>query len=826
MKKLYLLFAVAALVASCQNDISDDTIVNNSDNTLHISLTSTRTSLGEKSGDTYPNYWCEGDRIAVNGVVSNEVIISQSNPSAAKFVINDKIGYPYCITYPYNPSSTAEQAIVTFPAEQQYVEGSFMSGSAPMCSYLESGNNATLSHLAAVLHFSVKSKTEDVTLKKIVVKSASDIAIAGDFEVDCKSATITPTQDVQATITYTLPDNFTLSTSNESDFFISLAAVKTGSCIIEFIEASGRKMSAIWSPSKPLAKGVVREFKNILYAPNTIAELSPLDSEADELTIFYKNISGHVKYSDGTPISNVGVSDGFRVVKTDKNGYYELNGVTPETWYIYCSLPADVEVPINELGQPAYFKKYPSGTSQYDFTFNKLAGGKENRFAIFAVADTQPTNTTIIDRFKIQAAPEIKSYSHSLGVACYGVVLGDLVGSVPSLMPPMRDALAADKMGMPMFAVMGNHDHIEYSESKPVLADERNGGYNIKIQRGFEECFGPVNFSFNRGDVHIIGMRNVQHKNNTHVANYYTGFSERQFEWLKQDLALVPKDKMVILCVHIPMLNGGKVSDGTYCQEVLNLLDEYAEAHIFSGHTHYMRPYDHVWHKTGHKIYEHCIASTRPDNLATNIHRDGSPCGYAVHHIEGNSIVDWYYKGCAVGLNSRDQQIRIYRGDFITGAEPTGSNTYGTMGFYQFPYSSNMILANILSSDPGWNVEVYEDGVYSGNMTHFTNIADSEYDKLQGDGTYENPRRVKDGLECSRDWWAIGILFGRLGGSIGNNYNTCHTMWKYTLKNPDAEVIEVRATDRFGTTYKCSKIENNDDLGYAMFDESHYTTAQ
>ena len=813
-------FAVAFLVG-CQADKTIDNAIEKGEAVLSVSLAQTRTSLGEKQGDTYPAHWSIGDKIVVNGVESEEAIIDADDASSARFVVSKSLEYPYYITYPYATSTTAKSPVVEFPVEQIYAEGTFAMGSAPMCGYMESGKEVSLSHLAAILRFSVKAKSEGSVLKKIVITSTSGTKIAGEFEVDCKNATITPTEDAKSVVTYLLPDNFALSTARTNDFYISLAAVATGKCTIEFIEASGKKMTATWNPDKPLAKGVVREFKNVVYAPNTMVELQPLPTEKDELTIFYKKIYGHVKYSDGTPISGVAISDGFRIVTTDENGYYELNDVTRETWYIYCSLPADVEIPVNELGQPGYFKKYPSSTAQYDFTFNKLAGGKEKKFAIFALADTQPTSMKLIERFRVKTAPEVKDYAQSLGVPCYGVVLGDLVGSVPSLMEPMRDELAASKVGMPMFPVMGNHDHIEYSESNPVLADERNGGYNIKIQRGFEECFGPVNFSFNRGDVHIVGMRNLQHKDNVHTSNYIQGFSVEQFEWLKQDLALVSKDKMVILCVHIPMLNNGKVGDGTYRQEVLNLLDQYAEAHVFSGHTHYMRPYDHVWYKTGHKIYEHCIAATRPDMFDANIHRDGTPCGYAVHHVEGNSIVDWYYKGCVYGMNSRDHQIRIYRGNAVTGAEVSGTDKYGTKGYYQFPYASDMILANIFSSDPGWNVEVYEDGAYAGKMTHFTNISGSDFDQLQGDGSYENPRRVADGLECSRDWWAIGLLMGRLGSEANNNYNTCHTMWKYTLKNPDAKVIEVRATDRFGTTYKESKIQDGLAVGLEMYDPQY-----
>ena len=825
--KRYLLLCVVAVFAivGCNPDnVVDDNegVTEPTDVELMVSLAQTRTSLGEKGGDgIYPLYWCEGDKIVVNGLLSEEVVVSEGDSSLAKFVVKSAPKHPYHITYPYSASTTADRAIVEFLAEQSHVEGTFASGSAPMCGYVESGNKVALSHLATILRLPVKAVDESVVLKKIVVTSLSGAKLSGEFVVDCKEATITATTNASNVITYYLPDNYALSTTAESVFYISLPAVEVGSCTIEFIEASGESLLARWSPDKPLSKGVVREFKTIDYEPKVAINLQPLETEQDDLEIVYNKVYGYVRYSDGSPIAGVAVSDGFQVVSTDSKGYYELKGVTLQSWYIYCSLPADVEVPVNEHGQPCFFKKYPANSAQYDFTFERLAGGKEQEFILFGLADTQPSSMAHIDRFNVQAAPEMKSYSKSLALPCYGIVLGDMVGSKPELMPDMRAALAKSKTGLPIFACYGNHDHILCNSSRPAFPDKRNKDFYIKLQRDFEECFGPVNYSFNRGDVHIISMRDVLNTSDISVSDYKTGFTPDQFEWLKQDLALVPKDKAVVLCVHIPIFNNGTVGDGTYRKEILNMMNEYAEAHVLSGHTHYMHPYDHVWNKTGYKIYEHCIASTRQDMMASNIHRDGTPCGYNIFKIRGNKFVDWYYKGYPYGMNTRDYQIRLCRGASVFGAEPSGSNSYGTMGYYQIPYDNGTLLANIFSSDPSWEVKVYEDGVFTGTMTNFFKATGSEYDKLVGDGTLESPRRVADGVETSRDFWAIAILYGYLGSSVGNNYNTSYTIWKYKLKNPDAKHIEVRTTDRFGYEYKCDRIEDNSDLGYAMYDPQY-----
>ena len=817
VKKSILSLFVALLAIGCQTDNTPNRIVGNeADNTLTISLSQTRTSLGDKSNNIYPVYWSEGDQISVNATPSEGITISKTDPSTATFSLSATPNFPCSITYPYCASTSIEQTIVEFPAEQIYTEGSFSEGAAPMYGYAEQSSEVSLHHLATILRFPVKAQSEGVTLSRVVI--TADTAIAGEFEVDCQSGRIAPTSTTTKSIVYTLPTNFALSSNAESIFYISIPAVNIATCKVEFVESSGKKMTATWQPKGPISAGIVHEFKAITYIENGAITLQPLAVEEEDFTIYYKKIYGNVRYSDGTPISGVAISDGFRITTTNAEGYYEFDNMTSESWYIYCSLPSDVEVPIDELGRPHFFKKYPTNSPRYDFTFNKLPGGKEQEFSIFAIADTQPTGLGHLDHFRAYAAPEIKTHSQTLNTPCYGVVLGDLVGSTPDLMDDMRTELEYEKMGMPIFTVMGNHDHIAYSANSPVFSDERNSHWMLKIQRGFEECFGPVNYSFNRGDVHIVGMRNVRHKDNLSPSNYATAFTAQQFEWLKADLALVPKDKMVVLCVHIPLKNDGKLGDGTYRQEVLNMMDQYAEAHILSGHTHYMYPYDHIWENTGHKIYEHCIASTRYDMNGCHIHRDGTPCGYAVLKVKGNSFVDWYYKGYPEGMNSRDDQMRLYRGASIIGAEPSGTNKYGTMGYYQLPFDNSTLLANIFSSDPSWKVEVYEDGVKTGEMSHFYKTTQSAYTDLVGDGTLEFPRRVADGVASSRDFWAIGILFGYLGSEVNNNYNNCHTMWRYTLKNPNANHIEVRATDRFGYTYTEDTITDNTNSKGAFFE--------
>ena len=125
-----LMLVVGFFAVGCQTDnIADNAVdtaagVSRETTTLTISISQTRTSLGEKVGDTYPVYWSEGDRIVVNGLLSNEAEIDAENVSRANFEFaKESISYPYHITYPYCAATTAGQPMVEFPAEQNYSKG-------------------------------------------------------------------------------------------------------------------------------------------------------------------------------------------------------------------------------------------------------------------------------------------------------------------------------------------------------------------------------------------------------------------------------------------------------------------------------------------------------------------------------------------------------------------------------------------------------------------------------------------------------------------------------------------------------------------------------
>ena len=503
-------------------------------------------------------------------------------------------------------------------------------------------------------------------------------------------------------------------------------------------------------------------------------------------------VAGSVTYADGTPAAGVSISDGYSVVQTAADGTYKIYP-HKDCWYIFYSVPADCKVETNSYGQPCFFTKYSKSQTTYNFTLNKLPGGKETNFTLFCLADPQCKDNRETDnkgrrhgdRFKNESVPAIKGHAATKTVPCYATTLGDVVYSEgtrnnQAFMPTMRDYMHIDKIGMPVFQVMGNHDYTYFHTNKPIEADATSSTYNIKAQRAFEDTFGPINYSWNRGDVHIIGMRTMQWSKNDTWSAYSTAFTKEQVEWLRQDLAVVPKDKMVILCVHIPI----STSSDANIKSAIAMLKQYKEAHIMSGHTHYMRNIQ----SSG--LYEHVHAAVCGQWWWSNMNADGVPNGYGVYDIEGNTIKNWYYMGVNNGMNDRNYQMRLYRGD-IKGGTPTKS--------FNSQLGHGVLLANVFNCDSSWKIDVYEDGTKTGQMSLMSQK------KYSADTLGDYPCLVP--TDSSQDWWSIGYHIGVVGRGKNSSYsNACFHMYKYTLKNPNCTNIQVEATDRFGNKYTCSEI--------------------
>lgn len=514
-------------------------------------------------------------------------------------------------------------------------------------------------------------------------------------------------------------------------------------------------------------------------------------------------VTGHVRYDDGSPASGVSVSNGFDVAVTDASGSYTLPD-NDDVMYYYISLPEDAVIEKNADGCPDFYKRRLKGFSAYNFTLKRQP--VEDRFFLYALADPQAYHVKVgsqakieTDRFRDESVPAVNANIAAASLPCYVVTLGDIIyneGNRNSngALTIMRSHCAG--INAPVFQTFGNHDYTFFSSSSPLSTDSGSSTLYLKAQRAFEECFGPIDYSFNRGDVHVVCMRNVIWDSNTTNSKYHGGFTDSQYAWLQADLANVPAYKTVILCVHIPVESCMNRS-GNHMADAVRLLRRFLRAEIFSGHTHLMH---NIPDMNGTGIYEHVHTAVCGMFWYCNLAVDGCPNGYTIYEFSGGDIVDSYFTGINTGMNTRDYQMRIYRGGLKYG---------GQYVYFQSPHTRDKLFINVFNADSNWKVEVYENGVYSGEAQLMPENMETHTEAKYSTVTF--------GENSSQDWWAAAYPVGVLGqGFNGNNLkaygdfqDSCYHMYKYTMKDASAS-IKVIATDSFGNRYECTDVIEQD----------------
>ena len=101
----------------------------------------------------------------------------------------------------------------------------------------------------------------------------------------------------------------------------------------------------------------------------------------------------------GKGIPGVVVSDGYSVVKTDANGVYQFEG-SRYAANVFISVPAEYQIPMDNLNQPAFYKKgvVKNKVNRNDFNLTKLLEPEDN-FTLVAIGDPQVKAADHITRY-------------------------------------------------------------------------------------------------------------------------------------------------------------------------------------------------------------------------------------------------------------------------------------------------------------------------------------------------------------------------------------------------------------------------------------------
>ena len=455
-------------------------------------------------------------------------------------------------------------------------------------------------------------------------------------------------------------------------------------------------------------------------------------------------VSGRVADHE-TGIAGVVVSDGYETTLTDRSGNYRLP-VHPEAEFVFISLPSGYKIP-QTGGIAKFYEPLDISQKKQKINFNLHKNELDDTHHAFVIwADPQVKTESDVNRMINEPASDVAAHLQTLGnIPVHGITCGDIVFDQFRLYPDYKKAVG--QMGIPFFQVVGNHD-IDYTASSRKMATQQ-----------FKEAFGPTYYSFNRGKIHYVVLNDVLFKGDDEAykdkrRKYIGHISEEQLQWLKKDLQYIPEGSTLVVSLHIPTYEIKFLKSAVRTEfetatvgnrdELYTLLQPY-RVHIMSGHTHYNETAEQA------NRMEHNHASVCNAWWTGDICTDGTPGGYGVYEVNGDSI-RWYYK--PTGFDST-YQFRLY---------PSGSS----------PERPDEIIANVWNWDTGWKVSWFEDGTHKGEMERFLGYDPLAYKNMFGEDVPEE----KGSLEPTR------------------------TEHLFSAKpSANAKEIRVEVTDRFGNKF-------------------------
>jgi hypothetical protein len=453
-------------------------------------------------------------------------------------------------------------------------------------------------------------------------------------------------------------------------------------------------------------------------APTTDA---PAVAASDIRGVVFEDRNGNGVRDRREPgIAGVRVSNGLDVVATDSRGRYllPLRSAADEAagYAIFVVKPATHELPVDvdNVPQFSYMHKpagtplgvrgetvrfgglAPTGPLPASVDFALLPGRKKSQFKVVVSGDTQTYSNNEIGYMRDTLVREIAARNDIEAL----LIEGDVVGDDLSLYPRFKNVVGG--AGVPQFYIPGNHD-LDFD----VASDDHSFDT-------FRREWGPEYYSFEIGDVHFVVLDDVRYPctaqdnaDGLHQAcanpetnpTYSGNISPEQLTWLANDLALVPKDKLIVLNSHIPIVSF--VDQDTARQMVDNqrTLYEVVGCDVdagtcerpllaFSGHTHTnesLRPGESFqgWAETldsgslapGRSVarlpFPQIVAGAACGSwwsgdfdsagVPESLTRFGDPRGYYVIEFDGNTFRDTF-KATGKG---RDEQMSV---DFVTPA--------------------------------------------------------------------------------------------------------------------------------------------------------------
>ena len=263
MKKTILAAFCLMGAIACSNELEYQ---NDSRTVLTLELPgTTKTVLDDAQDGVRQVLWCKGDKISVNGVVSNPLDV-EGNVLKADFVLSKQVSSPYEIIYP--AGMVKDAATITMPAGQKYAAGdNIVSGSMPMAGY-STTESVMMKQVCGILGIRLKMGTEANLIRYIEVTALGGEPVCGDFTVDFQNSTLS--SEAKDANVIRMEVQKTLPAGSANTFNVILpAGVYSAGFQVKVVDENARAMVRSIKGNHELEAGKLMLMPELEFVPNS-----------------------------------------------------------------------------------------------------------------------------------------------------------------------------------------------------------------------------------------------------------------------------------------------------------------------------------------------------------------------------------------------------------------------------------------------------------------------------------------------------------------------------------------------------------------------------
>lgn len=264
MKKTILAAFCLMGAIACSNELEYQ---NDSRTVLTLELPgATKTVLGDAQDGERPVLWCKGDKISVNGVVSDPLDVD-GNALKADFVLSEQVSAPYEIIYPAGMVKDGG-AVITLPSQQKAASGdNIVSGSMPMAGY-STTESVMMKQVCGILGIRLKMGTEAILVRYIEVTALGGEPVCGDFAVDFQNSTLS--SEAKGADVIRMEVQKTLPAGSAKTFNVILpAGVYSAGFQVKVVDENGQAMVRSIKGNHELEAGKLMLMPELEFVPNS-----------------------------------------------------------------------------------------------------------------------------------------------------------------------------------------------------------------------------------------------------------------------------------------------------------------------------------------------------------------------------------------------------------------------------------------------------------------------------------------------------------------------------------------------------------------------------